>query len=291
MKIPVTIITGYLGAGKTTLLRKIISETKMKIAILMNEFGQIGIDGKVIQGKNIKITELAGGCVCCSLAGELEAAMAEIIETIKPDWMIVETTGVAEPSALAYDVMENIKGTRLDAIVTIVDSDALARFVSLGHTGAEQIELADVIIINKKDLVGEEKLEEIKQKLTGMNSRAVLIESAFCTIDLEFIFGLNRKDVPAVAHKHQMEFEYFDYTTDKKFDYDRIVTLFANLPTEIYRSKGFVMTNRGSFLINQVGGRFNCEEFEAKKTELVFIGKQIAQKKEKTEEALNQCII
>ncbi|VVC03425.1 CobW/HypB/UreG, nucleotide-binding domain [Candidatus Bilamarchaeum dharawalense] len=286
MDIPITVVTGYLGAGKTTLLRKIIDESKMKIAILMNEFGTVAIDGKIIEGKNIKIAEMAGGCVCCSLAGEFKAAIEEIRDNIKPDWMIVETTGVAEPSALAFDIMEGIAGTRLDAIVTIVDADALTKFLTLGHTGTEQIELADVLVVNKVDLVEREKLVEIKQRLTNMNNRAAQIETTYCNVDLSFIFGVEREQLHVSTHGHKPEFEYFDFVSDKKLDYDKFIEFYAKLPNEIYRSKGFIVTNKGSFLVNYVGGRYGSEGFNANKTELVFIGNNI----KKHEDEVKKCL-
>ncbi|MFH1785878.1 MAG: CobW family GTP-binding protein [Candidatus Micrarchaeota archaeon] len=290
MKTPVTIVTGYLGSGKTTLLRKIIGETKKKIAILMNEFGNIAIDGKIIEGKNIKITELAGGCVCCSLAGELEEAMKEIIKTVNPDWMIVETTGVAEPSALAYDVMKNIEGVRLDAIVTVVDADALVKFTNLGHTGTEQIELADVLIVNKSDLVTREQLVGIKQKLTTMNYRAIQVETRYCQVDLDFIFGVEREEIPTYTHGHRPEFQYFDFVSDKTFNYEKLEKFFEELPKEIYRSKGFLLTDKGTFLVNHVAGRVVFDSFKTEKNELVFIGNNIKQHEKAVKQKLEQCI-
>src|SRR3989338_7690024 len=135
MKTPITIITGYLGSGKTTLLLHILNETKDKLAILMNEFGEIGIDGKIIKGKNINMTELQGGCVCCSLTGEFEAAIKEIIKKVKPDAIGVETTGVAEPDAVVVDIQDNLPELRLDGVITVVDSDAIIKFPTIGHTG------------------------------------------------------------------------------------------------------------------------------------------------------------
>src|SRR5881296_4330602 len=101
---PITLVTGPLGSGKTTLLRHILRTRPAKIAIVMNEFGEIAIDTKVIEGKNVRIAELGGGCVCCSLIGEFEAAVNEIIEAVAPDNIVLETTGVAEPGALAFDI-------------------------------------------------------------------------------------------------------------------------------------------------------------------------------------------
>src|ERR671914_2951252 len=114
IRTPVTLITGPLGSGKTTLLRHLLDAARQKIAILMNEFGEIAIDSQVIEGKNVRIADLGGGCVCCSLLGEFEAAVAEVIDTVHPDLIIVETTGVAEPEALIFDIEENVPRVRLD---------------------------------------------------------------------------------------------------------------------------------------------------------------------------------
>ena len=109
MKTLISIITGFLGAGKTTLLKRIIDNLDRKFAILMNEFGDVSIDTDIITGKNVNIAELLGGCVCCSLTGEFEEAIKEIIKKYKPEIIIVETTGVAEPDALVFEVSENLK--------------------------------------------------------------------------------------------------------------------------------------------------------------------------------------
>lgn len=286
-KVPVTVITGYLGAGKTTLLRRIADGSTMRLAILMNEFGEIAIDSKIVEGKNIRITELAGGCVCCSLSGEFGVAVAELLETLKPEWIVVETTGVAEPAALAYDIKENIPGIRLDAIVTLVDADSMARFPSLGHTGREQIELADILILNKTDLVPEETLGNVKEKVKALNERAVIVESERCDIDTKILFGIERKGETKKHKIHKIEFEYFDYVSDKIFDHVAFVRFIEHLPKEIYRSKGFVKTTKEEYLVNYVAGRHELEEFNCKKTELVFIGKGALAQKQKIQDALD----
>src|SRR5438552_15017619 len=119
---PITLITGPLGSGKTTLLRHILRRPA-KIAIVMNEFGEIAIDTKVVEGKNVRISELGGGCVCCSLLGEFEAAVSEIIEKIAPEMIIVETTGLAEPEALVFHIQDQLPQCRLDGVVSVVDAD------------------------------------------------------------------------------------------------------------------------------------------------------------------------
>src|SRR3989339_848054 len=174
MKTPITIITGYLGAGKTTLLRNILKNTDQKLAIIMNEFGEINIDGKIIKGKNVNMTELLGGCVCCSLTGEFEAAIKEIIDNVKPDAIVVETTGVAEPDAVVVDIQDNLPELRMDAVITIVDSDAIIKFPAIGHTGKMQIEMADIILLNKTDLVDKKQLKEAEGRLKSINKNAII---------------------------------------------------------------------------------------------------------------------
>jgi G3E family GTPase len=290
MRVPITIITGYLGAGKTTLLRRIADGAGMKIAILMNEFGDIAIDSKVVEGKNIKMAELSGGCVCCSLSGEFEAAVAEILERVAPEWIIVETTGVAEPAALAYDVVENIAGVRLDAIITIVDADSMIRFPSLGHTGREQIELADILVLNKTDLVAEDALETLRGKLGGLNSRAAIIEAVQCKIDLKAVFGIERSRAEMPHKTHEVDFDYFDFTGGR-LDYGSFMEFAGSLPAGVYRSKGFVITDKGSFLFNYVAGRCAMEDFKADRTELVFIGKNIEEHRERLLAGLRKCVV
>jgi len=277
MKVPVTVITGYLGAGKTTLLRRIVEECGMRIAIVMNEFGQISVDGRTVQGKNIKIVELLGGCVCCSLSGEFDAAIGELIETVKPEWIVLETTGVAEPAALAYDVAENIPGVRLDAIVTVVDADSMVRFPQLGHTGAEQITMADLLVLNKTDLVAKETLGGVRTRLNELNGHAEVVETTQCDVPMEAVFGIGRTE-PVEKHRtHAIAYEYFEYianNTDARFDYDEFGVFLSTLPREIYRGKGFVHTERGRFLVNYVAGRHTFEQMDGNgETELVFIGK------------------
>src|SRR4029450_868920 len=103
---PITLITGPLGSGKTTLLRHILATQREKIAIVMNEFGEIAIDTNVIEGKNVRIAELGGGCVCCSLLGEFEGGVSGVITRVGPEIIIVETTGLAEPEALVFNIQE-----------------------------------------------------------------------------------------------------------------------------------------------------------------------------------------
>lgn len=290
IRTPVTIITGYLGAGKTTLLQRVLESAGGRVAVLMNEFGDIAVDCRVVQGTHVKMVELSGGCVCCSLSGEFEAAVHEILDTVKPEWIVVETTGVAEPGSLAHDIGENIPEVRLDAIVTVVDADSMARFPSLGDTGRQQIELADVLILNKKDLVSTERMVEIREALKGINVRAVIIEAERCGFDTNLLSGVQRKDGVFQKHrKHVPEWDYFEFVSDEKLDHGRFLEWLKSMPTSVYRSKGFVVTDKGSFLMNYVAGRHTLEEFRAERTELVFIGRWADERRDEVLSGLRRC--
>ncbi|MEK6949982.1 MAG: GTP-binding protein [Nanoarchaeota archaeon] len=275
MKTPITIITGYLGAGKTTLLRNILDNADQKLAVIMNEFGEINIDGKILKGKNIDMVELQGGCVCCSLTGEFEAAVKEIIEKAKPDAIVVETTGVAEPDAVVVDIQDNLPELRLDAVITVADADAIMRFPTIGHTGKMQLEIADIILLNKIDLVEEAQLKEVENKIKSINKNAIIFKTKKCSIDNEYLFGINTKKTAKKHKTHELKENYFYFETKNIIDGEKFKNFIKNMPKNIYRAKGFIKSNNGDLLFNYVAGRHDFEEFKAENTELVFIGESI----------------
>lgn len=293
MKTPITLITGYLGAGKTTLLRQMIDSADRKIAVLMNEFGKIAIDSRVMKGKNVDMVELKGGCVCCSLTGEFEAAIKEIREKINPELIVIETTGVAEPDAIIDD-LSTLEGVRLDATVTVADADGMKRFPSLGMTGRVQIEMADVIILNKIDLVSDEDLVKIEDLIRRINEKAEIIRTTNCKIDADLILDLNiEKTVKKREHKHHVRESGMSHIVfhTGKIEKEKLEELLLNLPSDIIRAKGFVLTQSGGYLMNFVFGRFDFEEFPAEKTELVFIGRNMKEHEKKIMEGLKTCEI
>jgi G3E family GTPase len=306
---PITLITGPLGSGKTTLLRHILATQREKIAIVMNEFGEIAIDTKVIEGKNVRIAELGGGCVCCSLLGEFEAAVNEIIEKIAPERIVVETTGLAEPEALVFNIQEALPQCRLDGVVSVIDADMLIRFPELGHTTRLQIEGADILLLNKIDLIEPGQIEPLETKLREINPTAAIVRTERCRIDPELLFGIGRerkiasaepgsssfaeatagRPVPATTHKHQPEFESFVFTSSKIFSPDCFEGFANGLPASVVRAKGFIRFADGGQLFNFVAGRWELEPFESSETQLVFIGKRIATQRSAILRALDQC--
>jgi G3E family GTPase len=294
LRTPITLVTGPLGSGKTTLLRHILATHPAKIAIVMNEFGEIAIDTKVIEGKNVRIAELGGGCVCCSLLGEFEAAVNEIIARVEPGIIIVETTGLAEPEALVFNIQEALPQCRLDGVVSVIDADMLVRFPELGHTTRLQIEDADILLLNKIDLIEPRMLSGLEAKLREINPTAAMVRTECCRIDFELLFGFpqsREKKIPPPAHKHQPEFESFTFESAKSFLRDCFERFADSLPTNVYRAKGFVRFADGMQLFNFVAGRWELEPFETNRTELVFIGKKITAEKDVILRELNGCIV
>jgi G3E family GTPase len=290
LRTPVILITGPLGSGKTTLLRHILAAYPVKIAIVMNEFGEIAIDTKVIEGKNVQIAELGGGCVCCSLLGEFEAAVNEIIEKVAPETIVVETTGLAEPEALVFNIQEALPQCRLDGVISVIDADMLVRFPEIGHTTRLQIEGADILLLNKIDLVEPAEIEPLEIKLREINPTAAIVRTERCRIDPELVFGVgHEKKIARPEHRHQPQFDSFAFSSDRIFSRDCFEHVADTLPSSVVRAKGFIRLTDGAHLFNFVAGRWELEPFESDRTKLVFIGKNIAVEKEAIFRALDGC--
>lgn len=291
MKVPVIVISGFLGAGKTTFLRNIISKVRKKLAIIMNEFGEIAIDADVIKGKAVNMVELTGGCVCCSLTGELEYAISEIIEKVKPEYILIETTGIAEPDSLIYN-LENIPSVTLDNVITIVDCDGIIRFPEIGYTQRVQIETADFILLNKIDLVNEDQLKTVEEKIRSINDRALIFKTKYCdgNLDYDLFFGyFIEKDISKINPSlHNEEFESIYIEFERKTSKEKFENFISNLPKEIYRAKGNVIFEDGSYLFNYVAGRISYERFEYNKNRLLFVGKGIKKYENVIKENLNK---
>jgi G3E family GTPase len=291
IRTPITLITGPLGSGKTTLLRQILDHVPKKMAILMNEFGEIAIDSKIIEGKNIRIAELANGCVCCSLQGEFEAAVNEVIENVDPEMIVVETTGVAEPDALIFDIQESLPQVRLDGVIALADADAMIRFPQLGHTTRMQLEDADAILLNKTDLVSQEAMNQVKGTIHGVNDMAPIFLTRYAQIDPDMLFGIAReREIRPPQHLHQTEFESFSYRADQTFRQKCFEEFADRLSRKVYRAKGFVRFSDGTYLFNYVAGRWELEPFAEQETALVFIGEGIKLEQERILEDLKKCL-
>ena len=202
-KIPVTVLTGYLGAGKTTLLNRILSEPHGKrYAVIVNEFGEIGIDNELVVGADEEVFEMNNGCVCCTVRGDL----IRIIEGLMKrkgrfDAIIVETTGLADPAPVAqtFFVDEDVqRATRLDAVVTVADAKWLAERLRDAPEAKNQIAFADVIIINKTDLVSPAELQEVEERIRAINPYAALHRTRKCDVALSNVLERRAFDLDRI---------------------------------------------------------------------------------------------
>ena len=202
-KIPVTVLTGYLGAGKTTLLNRILSEPHgKKYAVIVNEFGEIGIDNDLVVGADEEVFEMNNGCICCTVRGDLVRILDGLMRRKgKFDAVIVETTGLADPAPVAqtFFVDENVgRKTRLDAVVTVADAKWLSDRLKDAPEAKNQIAFADVILINKTDLVSPEELREVEARIRGINPYAKVHRTERAQIPLHEVLGRNAFDLDRI---------------------------------------------------------------------------------------------
>jgi len=230
-KIPVTVLTGYLGAGKTTLLNRILSEPHgKKYAVIVNEFGEIGIDNDLVVNSDEEIFEMNNGCVCCTVRGDLIRIIEGLVRRKgKFDAIIVETTGLADPAPVAQTFfMDEAVGekTKLDAVVTVADARWLKDRLRDAPEAKNQIAFADVILVNKTDLVSEPELQEIEARIRGINPYAKLHRTQRSQIALGEVldrkaFDLDRiLDIePEFLHGDGHDHHHHDHDHDHDHDH------------------------------------------------------------------------
>src|ERR1700757_3733392 len=202
-KVPVTVLTGYLGAGKTTLLNRILSEPHgKKYAVIVNEFGEIGIDNDLVVGADEEVFEMNNGCICCTVRGDLVRLLDGLVRRKgKCDAIIVETTGLADPAPVAqtFFIDENVgRKTKLDAVIPVADAKWLNERLKDAPEAKNQIAFADVILINKTDLVSAAELSEIEARIRGINPYAKLHRTERAKVPLDAVLGRNAFDLDRI---------------------------------------------------------------------------------------------
>ena len=189
-KVPVSILTGFLGSGKTTLLNRILSEEHGKrIAVIENEFGEVGIDQGLVIDADEEIFEMSNGCICCTVRGDLIRVLGNLMKRRdKFDYVLVETTGLADPGPVAqtFFMDDEIRSEfSLDGIVTLVDAAHIEQQLGRSDESTEQVAFADVLVLNKTDLVDNEALDRLEVRLRGLNRMAQVMRSERANVPVE----------------------------------------------------------------------------------------------------------
>ncbi len=271
-RIPATVVTGFLGSGKTTLINRILNDQHgKKLAVIVNEFGEISIDGQlVVHDDQAELVEFNNGCLCCTVRGDLIETLGRLQERAgKLDGILIETTGLADPAPVAstFFVADDIKaGIRLDAFVTVVDAVNLEANLAQSNEAVEQVAFSDVILINKIDLVSPEQVRSIEARIRKLNPLATIHHTANAEIDIDKVIGVGAFDL---VQKLEVDPEFLG---DHEHEHDAAVSSFVLEETRPIDINRFVLwmnevaQTRGDDLY-RTKGIFNAQGFRER---LVF---------------------
>ena len=243
-KIPVTVLTGYLGAGKTTLLNRILTQPHgQRFAVIVNEFGEIGIDNDLVVDADEEVFEMNNGCICCTVRGDLIRIIEGLMKRRgKFDAIIVETTGLADPAPVAqtFFVDQDVaEATRLDAVVTVADAKWLSDRLADAPEAKNQIAFADVIILNKADLVTPEDMDAVEARIRAINPYAKLHRATRCDVPLEAVLGRGAFDLERII---EIEPDFLEHGHHHHHD-DDVQSLAIEHPGEVDAEKFMTWVN------------------------------------------------
>jgi G3E family GTPase len=311
--IPATILTGFLGAGKTTLLNYILrQQSAYKFGIIVNEVGEIGIDGQLVENASDEMVQLNNGCICCTVRKDLVKGVQRLLQRGGFDYLLIETTGIADPGPVAQtflNIPQLTKYVRLDSIITVVDAEQVAKQMKEAETAREQIAMADFIVLNKIDLVTEAALVETEALIRDLNPHAEIFRTDHSQANLGQLLDMNAFDVDRklaidpqflneLEHRHHSDIASMAFRFDRPFVIEKFERFVEELSSKekVYRSKGIIAIagNPRRAVFHGVNNRFTIfwdrlwEKTEARESQLVFIGKGLD--RGKIEQSLTGCL-
>jgi G3E family GTPase len=265
--LPVTILTGFLGAGKTTLVNRLLSAPHgRRLAVLVNEFGAVGIDAELIVGAAGPVVELANGCICCATQGDLYRALAGICARGDLDGVLVETSGLADPAPIEEGIVARRfpRELRVDAIVTVIDAANFDDNLERAEAAYHQIARGDLLLVNKVDLVDPTAPRQIARGIRTLNHGGRIIDCVSCAVPADVVMGTRRLDAGFHLHRHDHghdDFQSAVLCAAAPLDAERFDAWLDTLPTSIYRAKGFVRLAgvERPLLVHVVGTRRSVE--------------------------------
>ncbi len=305
MRIPVDVVTGFLGSGKTTLLRHVLAQglCGQRVAVLVNDVADFDIDGRVIAAGRLAavetVIELDNGCICCSLDARFELAVQDVVDNLRPDLVLIEASGVADPRLL----LDKIEGTMLalDAVITVVDCEGVAAALEWSEAARGQVEEADFVVLNKTDLVLPAEVDRVASLLGGRNPRALQVRTCHGSVAEDLMFGTSVRrfrqragEVP--AHLVADGIESFTCETTGSLRRDSFAEFLATLPEVVYRAKGIVrlVGEHAPSLFNYVRGRVHLQWLPAAVSanavsQGVFIGRGVLAHREDISRRFRVC--
>ncbi len=296
-RLPVTVIAGFLGSGKTTLVNHILSNSAgLRAAVIVNEIGEIGIDGDLIIATGNDMVELSNGCICCSINNDLVETIFRVLERKHEiDYLVVETTGLADPLPVVLTFLrsEFRDIVRIDSIVTVADAECFSLDLFDSPAARNQLRYGDTILLNKTDLASAARLSDVEQKIRAVRDGARIVRTTRCGVPVPLILSVDLFEAERLlpdectAHDHRHAshlqddgFEAVSFEIDQPFAAQKFQQFLERLPPNVFRGKGLLWLDASDkrYIFHLVGQRFTLDEspsLAARQNKLVLIGRNL----------------